>query len=252
MRRLAGILAIAAVAGAAIADILPGDITIIGFRSDNDDAISFVTWKAISAGTSVYFTDAGFFNDGTLRDSEDIMSWTAPVGGVTAGTVILISCPAAASSADVGTTTGNLPGLSTSGDQIFVGLTQFPDLTDTTKPGSSYSGTLIYGLDFNGTAGWDSDATGTSSSALPTALDGQYLNFGLATIDNGQYTGSRSAQTVDQFKALIHNSANWTVEDAGTTTLSSTDFAIIPEPGSAGLLTLAGLGFAFLRLRRRK
>ena len=180
------------------------------------------------------------------------MSWTAPVGGIVAGTVVVITCPSSVASADVGTTSGSLFGLSASGDQVFMGLSAFPDIGDSTKPGSSYSGTLIYGLDFNGAAGWDSDATTANNSALPTALNTLYYNFALASVDNGQYTGSRTGSTVEEFKALIHNAANWTVEDAGTTVLNSGDFSIVPEPASAGLLLAAGLGFGFRRLRRKE
>jgi hypothetical protein len=46
-------------------------------------------------------------------------------------------------------------------------------------------------------------------------------------VDNGQYTGSRvSEASYTAFKALIHNTANWTREDTGTTSLDSTDFVL--------------------------
>lgn len=234
------------------AALIAGDVTVIGFRADADDAISFVVWTTVSAGESIHFTDSGFFNDNTLRDSEDVMSWTAPVGGITAGTVVSItsSDSNANGTATIGSATGRLNGFSASGDQVFLGTSAFPDTTDTTKPGSSYGGTLLFGFDFNGIAGWDADTTGTNASALPSALDSLGLNFAIAHVDNGQYTGPRSGLSTEQFKSQILNAANWTTNDDGATfgSLNTTAFTVVPEPASA---LLGGLGMLCLLRRRR-
>lgn len=245
-----GAVMAAGMGSASHAALVAGDINVIGYRADADDAIAFVTWQPLSAGTTIYFTDSGFFDDGTMRDSENIMSWTAPTGGIVAGTVVVIASPNGSSSADTGSTTGALDGLSASGDQVFVGDAAFTTAGDTTKPGSAYSGNFLYGLDFNGTAGWDADATSSNTSALPSALSGVNLNFSIAHVDNAQYTGSRTGLTIDQFKTLIHNSSNWTTNDDGATfgALSSTDFQIVPEPGSFGL---AAAGLLLIAKRRR-
>jgi hypothetical protein len=234
----------------ASAALVAGDITVIGYRSDGPDGLSFVSWKDIAAGTSLYFTDHGFFDDGTLRSSENVMSWTAPVGGLSAGSVVVISCPDGSSTASAGSTAGQLDGLSNSGDQIFVGTAAFPTGRDTTKPGESYSGTLLYGLNFTGSS-WAADATSSNTSALPDALNGSYLNQSFAHVDNGQYTGSRSGLSIEQFKAAIHNSENWTFDDGGNSfgTLDGTPFSmVIPEPATMGLVAL--FGGALLLARR--
>ncbi len=245
------LLAAFGLAGASARAQTTGDISIIGFRSDADDALAFVSWVDLVGGTQIHFTDSGFFSDGTLRDSENTMTWTAPVLGISAGTVIVITSPSG-SSANIGTTTGALGGLSNSGDQIFAGTSAFPSEQDTTMPGSAYAGTLLHGLDFNGTAGWDLNATDSNTSALPTALNVAFGNIAITHIDNAQYTGLRVFSDLATAKAAVHNTANWSGNNDGATfgSLNSTAF-VIPEPSSiilVGVMGLAGL----LVLRRKK
>ena len=233
------------------AALVAGDLSIIGFRADATDAIAFVIWSSMSAGESIHFTDAGYFSDGTLRDSEDVMTWTAPAGGIATGTVVVISSPDSGSaSVNVGAVSGKLNGLSASGDQVFAGTLAFPDTGDTSAPGSTYSGDLLFRLDFGGSAGWATTATNTNTSALPSALNEVGLNIGFAEIDNGQYTGPRTGLTLAQYKAAVTNTANWTTNDDGTAfgDLSATPFTVVPEPASA---LLGSLGILSLLRRRR-
>lgn len=252
---IAAVLTASFVPPATFAALQPGDITIIGYRSDEVDSVVFVTWVNLSSTDEIFFTDAGFFSDGTLRDSEEVTKWTPPSSGVTAGTVVRITSSGTGSAiADIGSSSGNFGGLAGAGDQIFAGNSAFPDTGDTTKPGSSYSGTLLYGFDYNGSAGWDSDATNSNTSALPAALSGTYLNHSVAHVDNGQYIGTRSGKTVAEFKALIHDPSNWSFSDDGSTfaaSLDSTDFTIIPEPGGACLAMLVLSALAVTRGSRR-
>jgi hypothetical protein len=240
------------------AALIAGDINIVGYRADADDAIAFVTWVDIANGTSVYFTDSGVFSDGTLRDSEDTMSWTS-VGTTPAGTVVVISsnnddADGILDGSDSGTVAGRLNGFSGSGDQVFVGDTAFPDTGDTTAPGSTIAGTLLYGFDFNGAAGWDADTTGTNASALPSALNASLLNMSVAHVDNGQYTGPRTGLTIDQFKDAVANVANWSFDDDGAAfgALNSTDFAPIPEPSSLAMLAFGMLSLYLFGGKRRR
>lgn len=234
------------------AALAAGDMSIIGFRTDATDAIAFVVWTTVVAGEKIHFTDAGFFADGTLRDSEDVMTWTAPLGGLAIGTVVVISSPDSPGTVTVnlGTVTDRLNGLAAGGDQIFAGTTAFPDTGDTTAPGSSYTGTLLFGLDTSGAVGWDAAAVNTFTSALPSALNSLGLNISFGDVDNGQYIGSRAGLTLAQFKTAVTTPSNWITSDDGPTfgALSATPFGVIPEPsttlvGSLGLLAL---------LRRRR
>ena len=216
--------------GQAAYALTAGDVAVIGYRSDDPDGIAFVTWVDLAAGTSLYFTDSGFFSDGTLRDSEDIMTWTAPAGGVSAGTVVTVSCPYGAgtgATADIGTVALKLAGLSTSGDQIFVGSAAFPHNGDTSKPGSTYAGILLFGLTTEKAWLTSGELTGTSDSFLPSALSGANVRL---TKNNGQYTGPRTGHSVAEYKAATLNVANWTTEDNGTTVLDSTDFSVAGVP----------------------
>jgi hypothetical protein len=245
------LLALLAASAASQGALVAGDMSIIGFRSDATDAIAFVVWTTVVAGEKIHFTDAGFFSDGTLRDSEDVMTWTAPLGGISAGTVIVINSPDAPTSVtvNIGFVTDRLNGLSASGDQVFAGTIAFPDTGDTAMPGSNYSGTLLFGLDTSGTVGWDTSATNTNTSALPTALNSLGLNLAFADVDNGQYNGIRTGLTLAQFKTAVTTPSNWTTDNDGTLfgALSTTPFTIIPESTSA---LLGGLGLLAL-LRRR-
>lgn len=244
----------AAVMGKARAELMVGDIQIIGYRADADDAVSFVTWANISAGSSLHFTDSGFFSDGTYRSSENIMSWTA-TSAVSAGSVISIISPSATATANSGSVTGALSGLSNSGDQIFIGRgAAFVSNGDTTAPGSTYTGTLLYGFDFNGNNNtWDTDATSSGTSALPSALNVSFGNMAVTHVDNGQYTGARTGLTVDQFKAAIANSSNWTFNDDGASfgVLNTGGFTAVPEPTSMFLVGLMGAAGIAVRARRR-
>ncbi len=250
---VAGILS---VTGQAMSQQLSiGDIQIIGYRADADDAIAFVTWKDIAANTSVFFTDSGFFSDGTMRDSENTMSWSHN-SLISAGTVISITSPnaPAASTANIGSISGALDGLAAGGDQIFVGLAAFPNAGDTTSPGSSYTSTdLLYGFDFNGTVGWDTDATSPGTSALPAALNVPFGNMSVAHFDNGQYTGPKEGLTIEEFRLRIADAANWTFNNDGAVfgSLNSQGFTAVPEPSSMALLSLVGLG-GFVARRFRK
>lgn len=241
-KALLTLTAIAALAGSASAQALtPGDLFIIGFRSDASDAFAFVPWVDINAGTSISFTDSGFFDDGTLRDSENVSNWTAPTGGITAGTVVVIA-DGSPDSADAGTIDSALGGISSSGDQIFAGTTTFPSNGDTTKPGSTYTGTVIFGINFNSTD-FASDTSSTADSTRPSDLDGD-SSIAFLEVDNAQYTGPRTGLDIAGYKSAILNLSNWSSDNSGSAfgALDSTDFSIIPEPAAlSGFFGLAAL-----------
>ena len=128
-----------------MAQVLPGDIAFILFDADNDetldegsDQFAFVALNAIAAGEQIYFRDAewtgnAFTGDAEGAINEDELLWTAPAGGIAAGTVILISDNGTAPTASEGAlqqTIGDGPGmgLSGSGDEIwaFLGTSNNP------------------------------------------------------------------------------------------------------------------------------
>ena len=230
------------------AAIVTGDIQILGFRSNkNDDQIAFVNWVDVSAGATISFTDSGFFDDGTVRDAENNLSWTA-TSGLAAGTVVVITTSKGVSSADTGTTTGSLA-LNPNGDQVFAGTTPFPANNNTSKPGSPYNGMLLTGLDFSGKdTFWNADALDATTSALPSQLSNALFNIAVPIASNGQYAGTRTGLTVDEFKIQVDNPNNWEMKTLQS--LDSIDFSVVSVPEASAPVLLAFLG-AIVLLRRK-
>ena len=135
MRYPAVVLILAcSLAPGAFADLLAGDLAVVGYTTDSMEATSadsfvVVALADISAGETIGFTDAGFGDPDVtsgLYETEGGFEWTV-TSAISAGTVITFtdSGPWTAStgtvvetSAESSTTTG--PTLSASGDQITI------------------------------------------------------------------------------------------------------------------------------------
>ncbi len=216
-----------------------GDIAILGYRADAPDTYAFVTWVDLNPGTSINFWDSGYDGggDGTgigsgggnWINSENIATWTNTTGSVIpAGTVVVLQ-DASGGTVDLGTVVGNLSGLSASGDQIFAGQGSFAGASP-----STWNGTLIFGFDFGGAAGWDASASSSNTSALPSVLNTAAGNIAFAHLDNGQYNGSRTFASIAAAQAAVRDTANYVFDDAGAgATVSSTDFAFVANTAPA-------------------
>ena len=168
-----------------------GDLALIGYSSDTaGKSFAFVLLKDVDATTTVNFTDNGWLAAGGFRAGEGVVSWSAPAGGATAGTVISFT----------GLTGTFNP--STSGDQIIA--YQGP---------ATAAATPLFAVDFadNNTT-FAADATSSNTSAVPTGLiiGTTALGFGP---DNGAYVGA-TAGTAGALLQAIGNPANWTTDDA--------------------------------------
>ena len=163
-----------------------GDIAIIGIYSDAPDKTAFVALKNIPAGTTINFTDDGWKASGGFRTGENIVTWVAPTGGITAGTVVNLE----------------MSDISNSGDQIIA------------YEGSISNPTLLFALNNDGSS-WSSDATSNNNSALPTGLTNGVNAITLNEKDNFAYTGITSG-TAATLLAAISNKANWTGNDGST------------------------------------
>lgn len=164
----------------------PGDIAFTGFNADGNDDFAFVALVPITGGKEIFFTDnewngqaigaGGAFNTGEME-----FKWTAPVGGVPAGgIVVLIGVGVASPTANVGTvvhTVSSNLGISTTADIIyaFEGASQAPTgfLTAITNAAVPNADSEIgnTGLTY-----------GSSATALPSSTDG------------GRFIGARSGQ----------------------------------------------------------
>jgi hypothetical protein len=188
--------------------INPGDIAIIGIYTDAPDKTAFVALANLPAGTTINFTDEGWKSSGSFRSGENHISWTAPSGGVAAGTVISL----------------DMSDLSNSGDQVIA------------YTGSSSSPTFIFALNNDGSS-WASNASSNNNSALPTGLTNGGNAIALDEKDNAAYTGITSG-TASALLAAIANKANWTGSDGSTPNWSS-NFTVTSGVASSSSISSA-------------
>lgn len=107
----------------------PGDLLFTGYLANAStvDSFSFVLMVPISGTTTVNFTDNGWLSTNVFRAGEQTITWTY-TGTLPAGTEIVISGPSAGAGTattiiggvptTVGSCSGSVPSLATSGDQV--------------------------------------------------------------------------------------------------------------------------------------
>lgn len=186
------------------ADLSPGDIAIIGYRSDDADALAFVVLSPVAAGELIRFTDCGWYASGGFRTYEGGVAFVAD-GDLSPGNVISRSSPF-----DSGQWSIHNQGfsesflLSTSGDQILV------------FQGDADSPVFVYAIHAD-SSGWG-DATSSNTTALPAGLvDGTTSVFiGDPERDNGYYDGITEG-TPEELLAAIGNPTNWNTDDDAQT-----------------------------------
>jgi hypothetical protein len=228
-----------------------GDLSIIGFQFTVSNSFAFVCWVDISTNTYIKFTDNAFLSSGSAtatnnaRGGENFVIWRNNGPTISAGTIITIRDVNTAASSNRGIiVSGNLNGLSLSGDTIFAyqgaatsGTT--PDWNANTNP-TTFTGTVLFGLYGQGTSSFTtwitSGGASSNNSYLPSQLNVTNGNIALASLaSRGQYTGSRSNQTsFNSYRALVTNPSNWTTAPgAGTITLNTTGFTLPPASTAA-------------------
>jgi VCBS repeat-containing protein len=176
-----------------------GDIAIIGFNMDDPDAFAFVLLRDITSGTEIKFTDNGWLASGAFRTGEGVLTWTATTD-MSAGTIV--------------TPSPSPMIFSTSGDQILA------------YQGADSTPTFIYGLNDEGAGVWQSDATNSNTSALPTGLTNGDTAIALDEIDNAVYNCSTVSGTAAELRAAISNKANWIGNDTTLLTMPTCTFTI--------------------------
>jgi hypothetical protein len=237
-----------------------GDMAIVGYRmnASTPDEFALLTFVNIPEGTTLRFADAKY--TGT-EQCDDGLVWTAPSGGVKAGTVITVLNDNPAVS--VGTLTGAKFGLSSAGDQIII------------WEGLAKHANHITALSSNAWSTSGITCASRSNSILPPTLTNGVTAIshektqggdGSNTV-NAVYTGTMEG-TFDQIKALVADYRNWNGTASGTaaqtwpnwnftgtaaqtTMLESFSFRMYPNPTSgiiyfnkaikAQVLTLAGV-----------
>ncbi len=196
----------------------PGTIAFVGYNADGTDTYSFLVLGDIDAGTTISFTD-NRFNGTVLLANESTQSWTAPAGGVSAGTIVTIT----GNVPTVGTVTGSTAlGLAAGGDQIIAYC------------GTAATPTFVAAINNEGAAIWQATTVETNNaSALPTGLTDGTTAVALNEVDNAAFgcAGGAVSGSPADILAMINNTANWTItDDAAAVALPACTYTINAAP----------------------
>lgn len=202
-----------------------GAIAFTAFNADRD-AIAFVALNAIPANEVIYFSDnewngSAIGAGGAFIDTaEGVVTWTAPVGGVPAGTVVVIdNYDKVSIVASVGSASGS-SGLSATDESIYA-----------FQGTSSATPSTFLAFIANHNDGTPDSIANTGLTAGATAV------FLTNSADFADYSASRSSQaTFAAYLPLIGDVVtNWTVDVGGDGTAvapNSTPFTL-SAPSSA-------------------
>ncbi len=186
-----------------------GDIAFTAYNSDEDD-FAFAILRDINAGTSISFTEMGWFAFGGFRPGENTFTFefsqayecgsefivydlpelvVQDVSGEIAGTII----------------SGEFLALSTSGDQIFAYQGAVPTA-------GNESGFLA-AIQMNGD--WDADATNTNESALPSVFtNGENAIAITPSAQNAKYNCSTTSAAEGQLASVLNTASLWDASDS--------------------------------------
>jgi len=208
--------------------VVEGDAAIIRVNgSGSPDNFSVLVLNNLSAGDSLFFTDAGWLNGGGFLGSEGAGTTDILTSDVAAGTVLDISTSS----------------LNASGEQMFL------------FTGTKASPTLVAGINWNN-SGWITSGTVASDTsyepnqgtgALTSGVD--YLTLNISSSSSLRYNGTLTG-TAAQLRTAISNPANWVASSTSDQSWTGGTFSVTaaPEPATFGIVLLGG---AILTLRRR-
>jgi len=203
-----------------------GDIAFIAYATDNPDRFAFVTFVGINENTQITFTDNGWKADNTWRTGENTGTWTAPVGGIAAGSVIQIEGTTVTGG---GTMSSGLTGLSGDGDQVIA------------YQGTSGSPSFISAINLDWGV-WQADASSANTSAIPAGLTNN-VTANAVTQENGYYNGPTSG-TINFLRSAINNPANWLTTNIGPQSWPSWSFNLGNSTTLASAATVLNLEVA--------
>ena len=222
--------------------VLAGDIAFLGVNSTNPDQFAILALKPIAAGDTFYVTDGGVTgNTGAassfFRPSEGFLQYTAPTGGIAAGSVLLINAGDSSTTPPTPSSVARNGGGSAGAVTLLANSSNATNNFSFSTSGDSLTAyTVSSGTHFTGTPnliafigfGISPYGTGTAqSSSTPTILGGQVLV--LDNLDNAIFTNAANAylQTINTLSTASNFTArNSTVVDL--TTLSSGNISLLP------------------------
>lgn len=204
--------------------LTPGDIFINGFNADGNDDFSFLTFVDIAGSTEIRFTDYGWTNGTFTPNAEGTIIYSAPAGGLAAGSVVLLTNYSAGSGYGVNLGSATKSGsfdFSGSGDQL---------LAYQVAPGST---SFLFGLSTDST-NWFANSAGANYSEVPPGLvagvTAIHANDDLganANIDCGVASVVTGTPVIVRTQLL--QAATWTFTETGPLALSA-------EPYTAGVV----------------
>lgn len=233
------------------ADLVAGDLAIVGLQSDSTKSFAWVPLVNLEAGTQIHFTDSNW-KDGAFLAGEGYVTFTTPSGGIQAGAVQLWSADSAADY----TKTGSFS-LHNEGDQLFAYV------GDTTSP------TFLFGVQTS-SAVFQSDPLQSADSQVPsglivglTALAVGNSAISADEVDNARYDGEIIEGTREELLAAIADASNWEKSNAafddltkGVAQYNVESVAAVPEASSllvggvVAVVSLIATGIVSLKRRR--
>ncbi|MCE9618650.1 MAG: hypothetical protein K8R92_01925 [Planctomycetes bacterium] len=238
-----------ALTSAASAALVSGDIAIVQFQVSGvgSDSISFATLVDLSPGTVLYFSDNGYTNPTGFRGvtaadndgNENLMKFTVGAGGLLAGNVVSSKSAAYASNWTLsGTiyTTGSGAyqqlSLSSTGEQVTV-------FTSTNVQPMLSGFSSLY--NFDNTGAYEAATTSSTGELAPGLVQGTsaFLTSTQSALSKFNFAAFSGAADRATWLARFGNTANWTFSASTADTTDGT--FLIPTPGAAALLGLAGL-----------
>ena len=204
----------------------PGAIAFVGFNADGNDDLAFVALVAIAATDTIHITDKAWNGldlgkGGAFSLSEGVITWSAPAGGVAAGTVITLSnLNNASRSASAGTLAAsgsfNLGG---DGETVY-----------------AYQGEASAPTGFLAII-----ATQTTDATRGTGLDAAHIVYLTNNADVAAYTGSRSDKAgFAAYLTSIGDSTKWVTEDGSGDQQNNLTEPDVPFPLTAFTLASSG------------
>ncbi len=222
-------------------DLGPGDIAFTGLQTDAPDSVSFVLLKNVDNTTTLTFTDNGWATaqTGFANTTENTVTITFG-SSYAAGTHFVIRDPQAAApnatgqfllagtSTSAGSITGNLSGLSASGDSVLA--------YQGTAPTSGAATNWVAGIN---SIAWGT-STGTNFSALPSALTLGTTAVGFTTeVDNQGLSLTNVSGNAASIRTTVNTATNWTRSDTLLTLVPPSTTFTVSSPTIAGAATTA-------------
>ena len=214
-----------------VISLSPGAIAFVGFNADGNDDLAFVALAPIAANDVIRFTDNAWNGSpvgagGAFSATEGVVTWTAPAGGVAAGTVVsLNNLSSSTRSASVGTV------ISSSGSL---------NLNVENETVYAYQGDVLTPTGFLAVI-----ATHTADSTDGTGLSPAHIIYLPNDKDVAAYIGSRSGEaTFAAYLTLLGNTGNWLTEDGPGDQNANGTAPDVPFASTAFTVTGAGNTFA--------